>query len=452
MADVTTTASVEAYERSTPASARLYREARRYIAGGVSRTTIHLEPHPLYVARGEGARVWDADGAERLDFIGNYTALILGHRHPAVVAAIQDQLARGTAFAAATEPELELARELCERVPSVDLVHFTSSGTEATMYAMRLARAHTGRPAIARFEGCYHGTHDAAEVSVAPDPDRAGPDDAPVPVAETPGLPEAVLADTVVLPFNDAAAAAAILRRERHRVGGVIVDPLLSATGLVPARPEFLHELRRVTEELGMVLIFDEVISFRVGRAGVQGRYGVGPDLTTFGKVIGGGLPVAAFGGRRDLMEALDPAAASPLPHGGTYNGNPLGTAAGVAALRELTPAVFDRLERQGDWLRGQLAALFADHRVPAQVTGLGSLLNVHLTDAELIDYRSVRRSLQPRLAHAFHLAMLNHGVLTASRGLAAICAPMGDAELRAFVAAADLTLRDVAPAAGAPR
>jgi glutamate-1-semialdehyde 2,1-aminomutase len=432
---------LQAYAASTPASEALYREARRHIAGGVTRTTIHFPPHPLYVTRGDGIRVWDADGTERRDFIGNYTALILGHRHPAVMAAIEDQLARGTAFAAANAEEVALARELCERIPSVDLLHFVNSGTEATMYAMRLARAHTGRPAIARFEGCYHGTHDAAEVSVAPDPDVAGPDDAPLPVAETPGLPEAVLADTVVLPYNDAAATAAILRRNRDRVAGVIIDPLMSATGLVPARPEFLHELRRVTEELGMVLIFDEVISFRVGAAGVQGRYGVRPDLTTLGKIIGGGLPVAAFGGRSDLMELLDPERDRPMPHGGTYNGHPLGTAAGLAAMRQLTPDVFARLDEQGDWLRGQLAELFADRRVPAQVTGMGSLFNVHLTDAELVDYRSVRRASSPRLAHRFLLGMLNHGVLMAARGLGALSAPMSHGDLRAFVEAADRVL-----------
>jgi glutamate-1-semialdehyde 2,1-aminomutase len=439
----------ERYAASTPASAELYREARRHIAGGVTRTTIHLRPHPLYVTSGDGARVRDADGTERLDFIGNYTALILGHRHPAVMAAIEDQLARGTAFAAANAEEGALARELCGRIPSVDLVHFVNSGTEATMYAMRLARAHTGRPAIARFEGGYHGTHDAAEVSVAPDPDVAGPDHAPEPVAETPGLPPAVLADTVVLPFNDAAATAEILRRNRDRVAGVIVDPLMSSTGLIPARPEFLHELRRVTEELGMVLIFDEVISFRVGEAGLQGRYGIRPDLTTLGKIIGGGLPVAAFGGRRDLMELLDPEREGAVPHGGTYNGNPLGMAAGLAAMRELTPDLFVRLDEQGDWLRGQLAELFADHRVPAQVTGMGSLLNVHLTDAELVDYRSVRRSSPARLGHRFALGMLNHGVLMASRGLGALCAPMGRGELRAFVAAADRVLSELYQEAG---
>jgi glutamate-1-semialdehyde 2,1-aminomutase len=384
------------------------------------------------------------DGTERLDFIGNYTALILGHRHPAVLSAIEEQLGRGTAFAAATAEEVALARELCERIPSVDLLHFTNSGTEATLYAMRLARAHTGRPAIARFEGCYHGTHDAAEVSVAPDPESAGPDDAPEPVADSPGLPASVLADSVVLPFNDAAATSAILRRHRDRVGGVIIDPLMSATGLVPARPEFLHELRRVTEELGMVLIFDEVISFRVGVAGVQGRRDVRPDLTTMGKIIGGGLPVAAFGGRRDIMERLDPEREGTMGHGGTYNGHPLGMAAGLAAMRQLTPPVLDRLDRQGEWLRGQLGELFADHRVPGQATGMGSLFNVHLTDAELVDYRSVRRARSQRLGHRFMLGMLNHGVLMAARGLGAVCTPMDQAELKAFVAAADRVLAEM--------
>jgi glutamate-1-semialdehyde 2,1-aminomutase len=261
-----------------------------------------------------------------------------------------------------------------------------------------------------------------------------------------------VLADTVVLPFNDAAATAAILRRERHRVAGVIIDPLMSGSGLVPARPEFLHELRRVTEELGMVLIFDEVISFRVGRSGLQGRYGVRPDLTTLGKIIGGGLPVAALGGRRDLMELLDPERERSLPHSGTYNGHALGVAAGLAAMRELTDEVFDRLERQGEWLRNQLAELFADHRVPGQAIGMGSLFNVHLTDAELVDYRSVRRTETPGLTLRFMLGMLNHGVLLAGRGLGAVCTPMADAELRAFVSAADHVLSALDMPTPAPR
>jgi glutamate-1-semialdehyde 2,1-aminomutase len=433
-----------AYSAATPESARLYRDARRYIAGGTTRSTIHFEPHPLYIRRGEGARVWDADGIERLDFIGNYTALILGHGHPAVVAAIEDQLTRGTAFAAANAEEIELARELCERVPSVESVHFANSGTEATMYAMRLARAYTGRSAIARFEGCYHGTHDSAEVSIAPDLDVAGPDDAPASVAATRGISPAVLLDTIVLPFNDAASTSELLRRNRDRIAAVIIDPLMSATGLIAPKPEFLSELRRVTEELGILLIFDEVISFRVGLAGVQGVYGIRPDLTTMGKIIGGGLPVAAFGGRRDLMDLMDPEAPDAVAHGGTYNGHPLGMAAGLAAMRSLTSDVFQRLNHQGEWLRDQLSRLFADHGVSAQVTGLGSLFNVHFTEANLVNYRAVRRNGDPQLSHAFHLGMLNHGILMTPRGLGALSEPMGRTEQKAFIAAADRVLREM--------
>jgi glutamate-1-semialdehyde 2,1-aminomutase len=444
MADVQTGPEVAAYSAATPESARLYRDARRYIAGGTTRSTIHFEPHPLYVRRGEGVRVWDADGIERLDFIGNYTSLILGHRHPAVTAAIEDQLTRGTAFAAANAEEIDLARELCERVPSVELIHFANSGTEATMYAMRLARAYTGRSAIARFEGCYHGTHDFAEVSIAPDLDLAGPDDAPLPVPATRGIPPAVLLDTVVLPFNDASSTSEVLRRNRDRIAAVIIDPLMSATGLIAPNPEFLSELRRVTEELGIVLIFDEVISFRVGRAGVQGVYGIHPDLTAMGKIIGGGLPVAAFGGRRDLMDLMDPEASDAVAHGGTYNGHPLGMAAGLAAMRSLTSGVFERLDRQGDWLRGQLSELFADHGVSAQVTGMGSLFNVHFAEADLVNYRAVRRNADPELSHAFFLGMLNHGILMAARGLGALSEPMGQVDGNAFIAAADDVLQEM--------
>ena len=446
MARAQTRPEVAIYTAATPESARLYHDARRYIAGGTTRSTIHFEPHPLYIRRGEGARVWDADGIERLDFIGNYTALILGHRHPAVVAAIEDQLTRGTAFAAANAEEIELARELCERVPSVESIHFANSGTEATMYAMRLARAYTGRSAVARFEGCYHGTHDFAEVSIAPHLDVAGPDDAPLSVAATRGIPPAVLMDTVVLPFNDASSTTEILRRNRDRIAAVIIDPLLSATGLLAPKPEFLSELRRVTEELGIILIFDEVISLRVGLAGVQGVYGVHPDLTTMGKIIGGGLPVAAFGGRRDLMDLMDPEASDAVAHGGTYNGHPLGMVAGLAAMRCLTSDVFERLDHQGAWLREQLSGLFADHGVGAQVTGTGSLFNVHFTKADLVNYRSVRRNFNPQLSHEFHLGMLNHGILLAPRGLGAISEAMGQAEQKAFIAAADGVLQEMFP------
>src|SRR6266576_2008320 len=347
------------YRETTPASRALHERAVKVMPGGTTRTTTYLDPYPLYIERGEGCRVWDVDGTERIDMLGNYTAMILGHSHPKVVEAIRAQAARGTGFAAANPAEVQLATILCERVPSVDAIRFCNSGTEATMFAMRLARAFVGRPKIARMEGGYHGTHDQAEVSTHPVVSEAGPADAPVPRPDSMGTPTWALEETVVLPFNNPDAAEAIIRRHAGEVAGVILEPIIGAGGVIPATIEFLRRLRQVTEELGILLVFDEVISFRVAPGGAQQRYRVTPDLTTLGKVIGGGLPVAAFGGRADVMALLDPRRDGFLPQGGTYNGNPLGMAAGLAALRELTPDAFARLDEQGEWLRGQLAELF---------------------------------------------------------------------------------------------
>ncbi|MGH7922697.1 MAG: aminotransferase class III-fold pyridoxal phosphate-dependent enzyme, partial [Candidatus Dormibacteraceae bacterium] len=253
--------AIATYRRANPRSQALHERAIRSLPGGTTRTTVSFGPFPAAMARGQGARIWDVDGNERLDFLQNYTALILGHAHPAVVAAITERAARGTAFAATNEEEVALAEELCRRVPSVERVRFLNSGTEATMFAMRAARAFTGRPAIARIEGGYHGTHDLAEVSAHPALDGAGPADAPRPVPDSAGTPRWAVENTVVLPFNNADAAEAILRREASRLAAVIVEPVLGAGGMIPPAPGFLERLRGVTAELGLLLIFDEIIS-----------------------------------------------------------------------------------------------------------------------------------------------------------------------------------------------
>src|SRR6267143_3567469 len=279
------------YRQTTHASRAMHERAVKVMPGGTTRTTTYFDPYPLYIDRGEGCRVWDADGTERIDFLGNYTAMILGHAHPKVVEAIRRQAARGTGFAAANPIEVELAALLCERVPSLDAVRFCNSGTEATMFPMRLARAFTGRPKIARMEGGYHGTHDYAEVSTHPLVSEAGPPEAPIPRPDSMGTPDWVLEQTVVLPFNHPDAAEAIIRRHGGELAAVILEPIIGAGGVIPATPEFLQRLRQVTEELRILLIFDEVISFRVAPGGAQQLYGVTPDLTTLGKIIGGGLP-----------------------------------------------------------------------------------------------------------------------------------------------------------------
>jgi glutamate-1-semialdehyde 2,1-aminomutase len=435
----------EVYVRSTPKSKQLHERALAVMPGGTTRTTVYFAPHPVYMARGEGCRVWDVDGHERLDFICNYTALILGHAHPAVVEAIRRQAGRGTAFAATNPQEVELAEEICRRVPSVERVRFCSSGTEATMFAMRLARAFTGRPKLARMEGGYHGTHDFAEVSTHPALDAAGPPDEPVSVADSPGTHPAAIDGTVVLPFNDTAACERLIRRHAGELAAVIVEPVLGAGGCIPPEDGFLQALRALTSELGVLLIFDEVISLRVAHGGAQQRYGVTPDLTTMGKIIGGGLPVAAFGGRADVMATLDPRHGdASLPQGGTYNGNPLGMAAGLAALGELTPDVYKDLEGKGERVRSGLREAFESNDVAAQVTGVGSLFSVHFTDRPVRDYRSAA-AVDRAQAREFFLGMLNHGILLAPRGMGSIPTVAGEPELDRLIEAAGAVARDLA-------
>lgn len=424
------------YEQANPRSKALHERAARSLPGGNTRTTVEFDPFPLAMDRGQGARMLDFDGNERLDFIQNYTALILGHAHPSVLQAIAQRAERGTAFAATNQEEVLLAEELCRRVPSVERVRFLNSGTEATMFAMRTARAFTGRPAIARIEGGYHGTHDLAGVSTHPAVSEAGPADAPRAVADSVGTPPWVVENTVVLPFNNADAAEAILRREAPRLAAVILEPVLGAGGMIPPLPGYLERLRSVTSELGMLLIFDEVISLRVAPGGAQERFGVMPDLTTMGKIIGGGLPVSAFGGRAEVMAVFEPGHPGRLAQGGTYNGNPLGMAAGLAAMQELTPDEYRRLEQLGKALRQGLQATFDRHDVAAQVTGIASLFQVHIVSHPVVDYRSALGD--ERVLRAFFFGMLNEGIMLASRCGGSISTPMGDAEVGTFLAAAD--------------
>jgi glutamate-1-semialdehyde 2,1-aminomutase len=435
----------EIYRQTTPGSRALHEKAVRVMPGGTTRTTTYFDPYPLFIDRGEGCLVWDVDGTERIDMIGNYTAMILGHAHPKVVEAIRAQAARGTAFAAANAIEGELAELLCERVPSLDLVRFCNSGTEATMFAMRLARAFTGRPKIARIEGGYHGTHDYAEVSTHPVPAEAGPADRPLARPDSIGTPAWALEQTVVLPFNDPDAAERILREDGSQVAAVILEPIIGAGGVIAATSEFLERLRSVTRELGMLLIFDEVISLRVAPGGAQQLYGVTPDLTTMGKIIGGGLPVAAFGGRADVMELLDPRRKPNLAQGGTYNGNPLGMAAGVAAMKELTPDVYEDLNRSGARVKDQLSEVFASHGVAAQVNGVASLLAIHFTATPVTDYRSKATS-DDAMTRDFFLGLLNHGVLMAPRAMGALSTPMGEEEIQRFVDVADAVVAEQLP------
>ena len=429
-------AVTRAYADPGSRAAQLHRRARSVMPGGNSRTSVFIAPYPPYAVDGDGAFVIDADGERRLDLLNNYTALIHGHAHPAVVAAATERLARGSAFALPTPEEVDLAALLVERLPAVEQVRFANSGSEAVMMAIKGARGFTGRWKIAKFEGAYHGSYDYAEVSLSSGPDNWGSLAEPASVAYAKGTPPAVLEDVIVLPFNHPELAARRIERHARELAAVVVDPVPNRAGLMPASQELLEALRAVTAAHDILLIFDEVISFRVGYHGAQGHFGVRPDLTTLGKIIGGGFPVGAVGGRADVMAVFDPSGGPPLvPHAGTFNANPVTMAAGLASMRLLDQAAFDRLAEQGAKMRDGIGACFKDAGIPGTATGVGSLFRVHPSDRALRDYRSTRQAPAEaaRLDRVVRF-LLDHGVLLSTTGLGCLSTPMGDAEIEGFL------------------
>ena len=433
---MTLESAINDYKAKTARSRQLYEEALHVMPGGNSRSTIFFDPYPFYIARGEGVRIWDADGVERLDFNGNYTSLILGHANANVVKAIQEAAGRGISYPGPSEHEVRLAEILTKRIPSMETIRFTNSGTEATMNAVRVARAFTGRSKIAKFEGAYHGTHDWVLVSVTPDLEQAGSRKRPKAVPASAGIPPAVLKHVVVRPWNDAEACAKILERHGSDIAALLVDPSLGVGGVLPPREGFLERLREVTARLGILMIFDEVISFRVAPGGAQERFGIRPDLTTLGKIIGGGLAVGAFGGRADVMNYYDPRGGKGrISHGGTFNANPLTMAGGVATMEQLTPEAYARLDALGERVRGGVTRLLRKLKRPGQVTGVGSLFCLHWTKARLSDYRSSRPT-DPQAPARVFMGLLNEGVLLTQRGLGACSLAMTDADVDRFVEA----------------
>jgi glutamate-1-semialdehyde 2,1-aminomutase len=435
------------YPDSTSKSARLFERAARVLPGGNSRTTIYMSPYAPYAARGGGCRITDVDGVERIDFLNNYTALIHGHAHAPTMSAVRKQLGKGVSYAMPTIPEIELAELLCDRIPCAEQARFANSGTEAVMIALKAARAFTGRPKIAKCEGAYHGGYDFAEVSLDSSPATWGTGE-PEAVAYSRGTPHGVLEDVVVLPFNDVAATERLLVEHAGELAAILVDPMPNRGGLIPASDAYLAMLRRVADKYGIVLIFDEVISFRIGYHGAQHELGVLPDLTTLGKIIGGGFPVGALVGRANIMAVFDPRGGKPaLPHGGTFNANPVTMVAGLAAMQAMTERAYDRLNDLGEIARREIAAAFAEDGVAAQVTGLGSLFMLHLHDRPLSNYRDAYRGPeeQQRLTRV-HRALLNDGIIIAPNGLGALSTPMAEAEIEHLVLAVRTAVRDAIP------
>jgi glutamate-1-semialdehyde 2,1-aminomutase len=425
----------KAYEAANPKSREAFHQSLRVLPGGVTRSLCFFPPFPCYADYGEGCHFVDIDGNRRLDLFNCATTLILGHRPPAVTKAVREQLARGTAFQTNTGFETRLAEMLVERVPSVEQIRFTNSGSEGTLMAIRAARAATGRPKIAKIEGGYHGTHDSVEISVRPPVVAAGPAEAPARVPESVGILPDVVDAVVLLPYNNLEAARVILAREAAQLAAIILEPIMGSAGFIPAERDFLQGLRAESDRHGLVFILDEVQSFRLSRGGAQALFGVRPDLTCFGKIIGGGFPVGAFGGRRDLMALFDSSAGkAQIPHAGTFNGNPITMTAGIATLEQLTEPTFGRLNTAGDRLRARLHDLGVRAGVPLQVTGIGSLFKIHFSAAPVRDYRSAQQASQ-LLEKALFLFGLNRGLFLSPGGRCCLSTAMGDSELETVLA-----------------
>ena len=430
-----TKTELDRYLELTPLSRAKWEEARDYMPGGDSRNSIFWKPYPIFITHASGSRVTDADGVQRIDFINTMTTMILGHGPAPVVDAVRRQLDRGFGYNAPNEKQVDLARILCERIPSFDLVRFTNSGTEATLNTLRAARAFTGRTRFAKVEGGYHGTHDGVTVSVRVDPSVAGAPDSPVPVAASAGLAPGVMEQVVVVPFNDLATARKILEENAQDLAAVIIEPVMGSVGMVPALPEYLAMLRDFCTSNGSTLIFDEVISYRVAPGGSQEYYGITPDMTALGKIIGGGLPVGAFGGRRDIMDLYDPTTGPTVSHAGTFNANPLTMLAGAVTMEELTPEVYRSLAEMTELLKQGIRDVCGEMEVPVQVTGLGSLFGIHFTDREVLNYRDIA-GCDHDLRDRMFLGLLNEGILMASNLVGSLSTATTADDVDGFLAA----------------
>ena len=392
-----------------PHSEEIFRRATDILVGGVNspvRAFRAVGGEPIIVDRARGARLWDADGNEYIDYVGSWGALILGHAHPAVIQAITEQAQRGTSYGMPTELEVELAVHIRKAIPSCEKVRFVSSGTEATMSAVRLARAATGRDLIVKFEGCYHG-HSDSFLS------EAGSGLATLGIAACPGVPSALAELTLNAPYNDAAAVEKLFHLHRDKIAAVIVEPIAANMGVVPPKPGFLQALRELSSRHGALLIFDEVVTgFRLCYGGAQTLFGIRPDLTTLGKIIGGGLPVAAYGGRRDLMDRVAPL--GPVYQAGTLSGNPLAMSAGIASIELLAvPGFYESLDARAKRLGDGIVAALAETGVRATAVRAGSLLTLFFSRESITDYAAAKKCDTKRFAEFFR-RMLDQGVLLA--------------------------------------
>ena len=434
----------EAYASVRPRSKVLHEEACKYMPGGDTRTATFFLPYPNYIARGEGAYMYDEDGHKLLDFQNNYTSLIHGHAHKETVEAVSKQIALGSAYTAPFEKQTELSRLLTERFPSIDLIRYTNSGTEANMHALRIARAYTGKAKIIKTEGGYHGTTDVFEASVDPNIKKAGTLDKIKVIPESRGVSANALKDVLVVPFNDIERTKAMIEEHYEEVACMIIEPVMGSAGQITPSVEYLKFLREICTKYNIVLIFDEVVTGRLSLGGAQKHYGITPDITTLGKIIGGGTPVGAFGGKREIMEMYDPRNKK-MYHSGTFNGNAVTMAAGLATMKAYNQEMVDHINNLGTKFKEGILSIYRTLGINMQISGVGSLYNTLFTCEPVHNYRDVATAHE-ELNQILYMELLTRGVFNAPRGMFCMSTAMTEADIDFCLEAVEASMRDMLP------
>ncbi|MCE7745704.1 MAG: aspartate aminotransferase family protein, partial [Candidatus Heimdallarchaeota archaeon] len=407
---------IKEFEKRNPKSKKLFEKALKYLPGGGTRNIAYFPPYPFFIDRGEGYYLYDVDGNQYLDVQNNMTVLLHGHGHPKITEALEKQAKRGTAHSAPLESQYKLAKILCDRVPSIEEIRFCNSGTEATMFTIRAARGFTGKRGIIKAEGGYHGSHDYVMINMDPDLTAEG---MPTPTVER-GISETLLKDVFVVPFNDLAAVEKIMKRHHRKIAAFILEPVMGYGGAAEATLEYMKGLRELCTKYDILLIFDEVITLRVAKGGIQEMVGVIPDLTALGKTIGGGLPIGAFGGRREIMEQFSPLKKGYIMHSGTFSGNALSMVAGIAALELYDEAAIKKLDVLGLRLREGLKKIMAELDVKCNVGGIQSIAFIQFPDGVPMNKQQVVFNTIPflELSEYLQVALALQGLYVISRGV----------------------------------
>lgn len=434
-----------AYKARTPSSQKAYEDAVKYMTGGETRSIVFFNPYPLNIEYGQGAYLYDSDGNKYTDFLNNYTSMIHGHANPHILEAVEAVLDKGVCYGAAIPEQIGLSKRICERIPGVERVRFCNSGTEAVLFAIRAARAYTGKSGIIKMEGCFHGSCDVVQFSIAPTLPHEDPSDPWKPYPACPGISVNAAKDVFIAPYNNAEVVEDILKAKADEIAAIILEPVMGQTGAIAAAPEYLKKLRELADAYNVLLIFDEIQCLRIHYNGVQGKYNVIPDLTTIGKWVGGGYPIAAFGGRADVMDVYNPNRDPHISHSGTFNGNKLGMAAGIVSMDLFDEAAVDRVNALAEKLRSGIQATIDRLGLPMTVAQQGSLMHVHFTKELPTDYASTK-SKYNNCAKVLHLLLLNQGVFIAPRGSMNISTVMTDEDIDATIRAYEVVLEEMAP------